>query len=700
MLPVRPIEPSTRTMSERELLKRFGKLVAVGAVATAAISFALFVWGTWFLPPKEDFLTDQSLANYIGIIFATAVALAGSFVAIQLAARAVDAAKKQVDLTELSNAIAERQSTESMLAIESTAKYQQFKSMLITLPALLRRGHRDKLFDHSGFNVDLLKNLLDILGTSIAALVSSNVPASVVEIARKLEEKDPTFTPEIAAMGYRGQRHIEYAISSLQYDLSMMRVSLNAAAAGTSSSQLRLQLLRILNAIYALVRAIDATLMYAENVKGRKASAFSILEDKFIEHVAPVANLNKGPSLVDDFAGFADDILSSNELSMHRHRAALTPDAFQGSPGNGGVLLALHDSGFAEGLFQIQSCLETMGKKSFVVRVGGATWMTEALKKAKLVRSILGQGEGVEPADVDDLIDPPTVIFFITEAPMQRLHEVSDFVKQHPRHVGKKYVVLIDQAEQPSTDRRSNQYLTVGDAIPLWTCFSLVHQFLEDGRNWADTPVPAPEEPDDAEPEEESMDNSAGFQEDWFVPLTPGQLHAMCNEIRRIEPDLPYTEFFNDGKKASRTREVIGAAIDRVDLIEDAAAQTDDAAVVTREDYIAHTHLLCGRVLNLIYKRVDDDALFIPYKPTEELVEKFDSACFEIIAELAKPPFLSNPVSGMAEGPSGYDNGMSPVSVELDNATIFGVAYLDSYFKLPSSPLLTLLSSRPSYRLF
>ncbi|WP_170976671.1 hypothetical protein [Massilia sp. HP4] len=374
----------------KEAIGGFYRTILACAIGTIFL-LSLAFWGWKGIP--NGVVGQQEWVAYLGIIFATAVAFAGSLVAIMLASRALDSAKAQSELAEhankiadaqsklsdQANKIAERQSTESMMAVDGSARYQQFKSILFTMPIMLRRAQRDRLFDDHG-NIALLGQIVQTMGTALDAFLSSSVPATAAALADTI---DLGPFPSAAAQKMPSvpeQRYVEQAVSSLYYDLSVIRITLALPPAQRSHLTLRLQLMRLLDATYALVHELDRVFNRAAELRATGEYGFSLLQERFIEHVAPVSRLNHDLNLSEDFNEFARQILGENQSIIPG--AIPFREAPAESVGSGGMLVSLQDSGLAQALAGIRGRLEKLGLASQLVRLDDGAWIDKATRLA------------------------------------------------------------------------------------------------------------------------------------------------------------------------------------------------------------------------------------------------------------------------------------------------------------------------------
>lgn len=623
-------------VGDRHWGKDFLWKILICAGVTTVLSYALYIVGTKHFS-VDPALSDQGWASYIGIIFATAVALAGSLVAIALATRAQESGNAQLELSKLANEIAERQSTESTLAVEGTAQYQQFKSMLITIPAMLRRAHRDRLFEQDG-NIGMLAHMVEIIGVAITTWLASNVPATVVELAGIIEKQKVPALPREKRLTVESQLYFEFAISSLQYDLAALRVALSEPPEQRLHVSLRMQLMRLLHGTYALVHELDDLLEFANIILHEKPQEFTILQRKFIEHAWPIAQLNRNLQLTNDFDNFAEEIWLRQANSL-TPMGRLGESAFSGEH-HGGVLLALHDSGHAEALTAIQRVLRTKEdpQSAQVVRLDNGAW----IKQAAALES------GIVP------------IFLVTEALTDRLLQLHAFLAQEAAAKWPRRILVIDQVEQPAGAAVSAKHLSFSETITCWHYFAAVATVLDIG-------------------EREALHDSDPVIRNIILAARPGvDRHREAGDWDSLVR----------GKRQALLKMIEGAAA------------TESEPVPDLEEHASAVVDLCERTIDIVLGRLahgdDHGAGF----PSFDADDPGYASLAATVRQLGELPLLDRPLFNFPRS-SGYihfsgDN----IDLALPGTTVFGVAYLDAHFAVPASPLLTLLAERPAYQLF
>ncbi|WP_312510468.1 hypothetical protein [Massilia sp.] len=613
--------------------------VVIVAVVTAVLMFGLYALSYRIVGAKAA-LTDQSIANYIGIVFGTAVALAGSFVAIELAKRALESADVQLQLSRLSNEIADRQSTEAALAVDGTARYQQLKGMLLTVPAMLRRAQRDRLFDDPAKS-PLVAEMVRIVGTAIDALMASNVPSTVVELASQIEGQQVPGQPRPERTTVQSQRYFEYAMSSLQYDLSVARVTLEVESEGGAQDAMRLQIMRLLQATYALVRELDDLFVFAAALKIERPGMFTELQKKFIGYVGPVATLNRGLDLPDDFGNFADEI-SFGHLPRLGSVGPLVHEAVRGEA-PGGLLLSLHDSGYVEALAGIQRLLADKsdagkpGERSKVIRLDGGAWIAQARQLE---------------ADV-------LPVFFITEKYADRLLQLHHFLAE----AGGKWrrrIVVLDQVERAPAQSVSSSRLSLEESIVCWRLFSAAAEIVRNA--------------------ERSM-------------LIHRELD-LRDLVLRSRPVVMRHLDDNDWRTILRDKRL--AVLEAIASAAASLALRPDDLTLHAADVLSWTEkMVCA-----VQDDASDEDLLDAAFPSFDLDDGPHMAMSATIRLLGELPLLERPLFGFANVEGGLHTPGDTIDFSLPRTTVFGIAYLDSSFGLPLTPWLALLAERRTCRLF
>ena len=432
--------------------RKFLLAIAASAVITTVLSWLLYLLGSRFLSDPKSLLTDQSLASYIGVIFATAVALGGSLVAIVLADRAVTSANEQVELARQANQISEHQSPDGVAAVAAAGHYERLKGLLITMPALLRKAHRDHLFDEapSAQGSVVLGELLDLITQATRVFLESTVPAMVVSLAARV---NGSITPRAV----QHQRYFEFAISSLYYDLAAARqMLLSAPDPAPASPSIRDVLLRILHGIYTLMREMDTLIVACEQKSNEQPDIFSALERKFIAQVLPVVRLNRDLWLTSDFDSLENRILRSIMGSLPIALAPMNAVTMTGEA-RGGPIFTLHEGGHSKALTQITRIIRADGATGKVIHVDDGNWE----------RAMPPSGAGAVP------------IFLISEQHVTRLAQLHAYSQRMAGAAWDQCVVVFDQVDQVPAATPYIHRLSLSDAIHCWKRFLAVQMILD-----------------------------------------------------------------------------------------------------------------------------------------------------------------------------------------------------------------------------
>lgn len=700
-------------------LRKFVVSTVGSGLIAAGISWWLFTVGSNYLgngiEPAAVLLSDQSLSGYIGIVIGAAVALGGSFVAIMLAERAVESSNDQVKLTERANEIAERQTPEAQLASDAAVHYERLKGMLITVPSFMRRAQRDGCFAPGGDHT-ILRDLVGIVSVPVRNMLGSNVPATIASLAWTLETRRKAAALDSQVWQVQRQRYFEYAFSSISYDLVHIEGLLAASVQPNQEIEmLQMHLQRLLHAIFSLARHIDHLLLTAEKEEIRssaearqselvprgeaqafikEASRFSKFELSFIMRVMPAVKLNSKLWLGDDFKRLARESVRHLDLKGHEQMEAwpLNRDTLEMS--QGGLILALHDSGHAEAIQRIEYSFtpregpEETGLEPFGNARSGS-------KRPALIR--LDDGGWVDEAEKKDGTHVP--IFWITERAGDRLVQLQRYLdRQNGRW--SKHIVVFDQVEfaEDSPNTATSKYLTLFDQLACRRVFAAVSNLCgavqERGGGL----------PDELEEQHERVrqalkrarrafhDNGSvdklelpggHYLTDYVQPMIEHAAAAtdsvpegwtgfaltwalQCNELLdQIQSDQLYQEDLADERPADGGAAAIPGSQGNEQVMQDTHPEVEPAERADPFHFVA--------------------TCFTEFKTTME--------------ELAKAPLLDRPWYAYA----GIDHNQAPRDYSFPNTTFYGVAYIDSEFKIPrTSPLMeVLLDSRLGvYRLF
>lgn len=597
--------------------RKFLLAILASAVITAVLSWLLYLLGSEYLSDKSSLLTDQSLANYIGVIFATAVALGGSLVAIVLADRAVTSANEQVELARQANQISEHQSPDGVAAVAAAGHYERLKGLLITVPSLLRKAHRDHLFDDSASSQDhaVLGELVDLITQATRAFLESTVPVTIVSLASRVDGSTTRHAVQ-------HQRYFEYAISSLYYDLAAARQMLHPAASpATSSCLIRSVLLRVLHGVYALMREMDTLIVESDEAGNAQTDLFSALERKFIEQVLPVARLNRGLWLTSDFESLRNLLIKNIHSSTVMHLSSPSERTLMHS-GKGGVIFSLHEGGHSTVLTHILREIRSTGAIGKVVQVAGNN----------LERDLAQPGANEVP------------VFLISDNPTYRLAQLHDYAKKREGAAWQRCVVLFDQVDQVPAFTPIRKRLSISDALECWQRFRAVEAILDQAARIA-------------------------------LPMQDRHIWSLRAQTRETLKNVPDKQF--------------PTGIQMDDLLAMVATAAQDASGVKPDrDMVYDWIILWDGLLRDMLDGSDDEVQVERLKA----LDLSDEAMLSAIAKLAAPPLLSRPFYHLATNPDGHFAG-DEVDLLLDNAVVFGIAYIDTRFGVTTSPLLELLAS-------
>ena len=597
--------------------RKFLLAILASAVITAVLSWLLYLLGSEYLSDRSSLLTDQSLASYIGVIFATAVALGGSLVAIVLADRAVTSANEQVELARQANQISEHQSPDGVAAVVAAGHYERLKGLLITVPSLLRKAHRDHLFDDSASRQDhaVLGELVDLITQATRAFLESTVPVTIVSLASRVDGS----TTQRAV---QHQRYFEYAISSLYYDLAAARQMLHLAASPvTSASSIRNVLLRVLHGVYALMREMDTLIVACDEAGKAQTDLFSALERKFIEQVLPVVRLNRDLWLTSDFDSLRNLLVKNINSRVLMQLPSLNKMKLSSS-GKGGVIFSLHEGGHS-------------------------TVLTHILRE---IRSTGAVGRVVHMADnnlEEDMAQPgasDVPVFLISDHPTYRLAQLQDYARNRAGAAWKRCVVLFDQVDQVAAFTPYKKRLSTSDAIACWQRLRAVEAILAQAALSA-------------------------------LPMQDRQIGGLPKQTRDILKNVQDKQF--------PTGEQLEDLLAMV-----ATAAQDASGVKPDRDTVFDWILLWD---GLLRDMLDESPVEVQVERLKAL-DLSDEVMLGVVARLAAPPLLSRPFYHLAANPSGHIAG-DEIDLFLDNAAVFGVAYIDTRFGVTMSPLLELLAS-------
>lgn len=612
---------SARSSVHKDAMSAFYRVILIG---TGACTVLMILAGLMYVKVKEV-VSDEMWIGYTGVIFATAVSLAGAIVAIELASRALDSAKQQ-------NILAERQLIESTLAVEGAVHYQQFKSSLITASGMLRRLQRDRARDE-GETVAVVAETVRIVGAAIEVFLSSSVPATAVGLAGAIHARrdEGLFGPETAIAPQ--QRYFEFALSSLQYDLSVARAAVVREPATATFAEIFMQMVRLLHGMSSLVRELDKLFVCAGEIGKPKYDQYlTLMQASLVTEILPVARSVSEAQFTKDFDNFTKVIFAGRVDAV---TAARKVDEMTLRDG-GGILVALHDLGSMEGLLAIQSMLQKDGLSGKVVRVDHRSWADSAIALAQ------------------DTVP----IFLVAEDFSDSLIQLHHFLANQVAEKWPRCIVVLDQIEQPAGEPNSRRYMSFSEHLAVWRMFDTVRAILHRARA-----LPG-----------EIPDLGEMFQVARFS-LRGSVDPSVWNGILETKRD------------------------DVLSMVAHAAALQGDTSGATRQsahDVLTICALLIAALLDASIEQSTARNLF----PSLDNEDPAYLAFSQLVDLLAQPPLLERPLFQLPNTAGGFFQAGDRIDLFLPNTTVYGVAYLDSAFNVPQSPLVALLSERPAYRMF
>lgn len=646
----------------------FIALIVGGAFVTGLLSWVLWYWGSdLFQPAISDKISDQSFASYIGIIFGTAVALAGSFVAIMLAKRSVelsefqnslgerqselaetqarqasrqaeearDIAIRQTELAEESVRIADRQSPEMEAAIVAAEEYRRLKAMLITFPAILRKAQRDGAFEN-GQDVHnklaILRTVIDPIADICRRFLESGAPSSIISLAKAVDHTLSSITVEERVV-LQGQRYFEYATSSLYYDPAHLA---NYLAQSTNTGVFdpllaRDKYFRVLQGIYHFVNHADDLICSANQWLASNKVSLPDHDKRFAVQTLATAELNRHLTLYNDFTAFRWRILGQKTIAeLGLHYGDLSKALHDKN--KGGLVFSLHEAGFLELITKITDGHASGLQKPVLVRLDSMNWKEEA----------------------DALGSDVVPIFLIVGAADQNLCALAEYLGTNPAKWPMR-IAVIDQVEAASDSWTARKYLTMDDALRAWTAFVALDILLNEifEFRFSDT------------------------VED-FVPFARS---TIARHMPRLVSKWDISVFTGGGYHHD----------DLVAMCEATAAgigvslQTGEASFSLRVFGKLLTDL--ANNMNGFLQDASLQAFHARFHPDKEEYRNMR----ELVRELAKPPLVERPLYAFNAAHGGFMTGSRDLA--LPNTTLFGMLYLDSEFGLKGNMLTTLLAS-------
>ncbi|MFC7436017.1 hypothetical protein ACFQNJ_15995 [Hydrogenophaga bisanensis] len=528
-------------------------------------------------------------------------------------------------------------------------QYARFKSLMLSIAALLRKAQRDNSFS-SEADYAILQRILKDIGRDTAELLQSNVPAAIVEIAEVMSKQSET------SLLSQSRRYYEYALSSLFYDLATVEVVLEGSSSGSlhdPGMHRRLVLLRLLHGLYSLVKDIDDLIVEA-NSHEKVMESLSEFGVKFLLRALQVAQINRGIWLGNDFQNFRRAILENIDFagSLECKPLEVVDEQFgENGVGAGGLFLALHESGHAESVSYLMRLLKRKGYNPLCFMVGEEGWRDAAESASR---------ESVP-------------IFFVSDSVESRILEVKNFIdKKRSGDKEKSWtnvVIVIDQVDQ-FLAVASNKYLSMGDSFDLWCGFFAINHFLESLRN------------DRRDLEAVRRVSNAKIDND--------------ENFRSIERAVNYAR---SSLPKFQVKKMPGG--DRGELVVETLKKGGIKAglVVDESVSLKCWYSACNDILSIYCGDVEDG--FLRTLCERLLHKEFRLNSFErTVATLAERPLLERPIYDYAPVVGGlYDQ---PIDFHFNaDVKIFGVAYLDSRFVVNKTGLVEMLAAKNSvYSLF
>lgn len=280
-------------------------------------------------------LDGQTLANYVGIVLGTVVALAGSLVAIVLALRSQKTSEETVKLQKTANRLALGGRPEYQKAFEAAISYAAFKGFLVLLPMTMRRLQRnDKLSNGALSGLDEGNSYTQQLQSDLVKKLFDSI---LVSILPSLASRDKH--------GENSQRLIESQIAGVK-DADHFMLGLYAG-------------LQLMKSTDELIDSFDEKISercdtYDEYpaLKLQESARLTEVEFWFVRHVRPYTKINRNLSFGGDFHPWfkraENNIISTYDLNIPIVFKKDFKDKLHSS-GNAPILTAsLSDSGLYE----------------------------------------------------------------------------------------------------------------------------------------------------------------------------------------------------------------------------------------------------------------------------------------------------------------------------------------------------------------
>ena len=259
-----------------------------------------FSWG------NVNNTTNSAWVSFWSLLLTIPITAISAIFAIRIATRAEE--------------LSEGERPEYEEAFNAAQAYAVFKSLTVTLPALMRQAQRDGLFEGNG---GLVEKINETIAEAQKALQQSSVPILLGSVAEKAWKKRLTVKDSV----YMGMLHSTLLYSALRQKLDTQAGS--EKNADDKSKKILNDFMRWVNQAYEYVSNVDSLIAivekgllpksvktpadmkyvkltsdtYSSNKSAEQNTAdtnlFSEMEFWFIRHVSPIAGLNNELRLKD-----------------------------------------------------------------------------------------------------------------------------------------------------------------------------------------------------------------------------------------------------------------------------------------------------------------------------------------------------------------------------------------------------------------
>ncbi|WP_137171933.1 hypothetical protein [Massilia sp. HP4] len=157
---------------------------------------------------------------------------------------------------------------------------------------------------------------------------------------------------------------------------------------------------------------------------------------------------------------------------------------------------------------------------------------------------------------------------------------------------------------------------------------------------------------------------------------------------------------FNNSLDATVWRGILTEKHDDLqDMVARAAASLPDAPG-DPERHANEVLAMCASVMAAMATPGSVDFASDPWFPSFDIDDAGYLAREETVQLLAQRPLMERPMYHLPNALDGYFQRGDRVDLALPHTAVFGVAYMDSTFRVPQTPLVELLSANGAYRLF